>query len=320
MKRTLTKTHGTGKSDGKRRGWRRGVDFAAMLGWIISLVIHLLIIAAVANIAWLGKGRGSGHEIEVGIVDGGGGGLIEYGQDEGIEIAGGEVEFETFVNEPEIAEEFDDVGVSAAEVSLSVSSGVSGVGLVSASAGSIGWGEAGVSGGGQGSGGASFFGLEVKGGKFVYVVDKSGSMQGRPLENAKAELMRSISSLGDKQEFYVIFYDTGFQAMPRPGLVKGSDANKRKCFTWVNSITADSGTDPTEAMKRALELRPDAIWLLSDGQFDQKIAETIRQANGGGRVVISTIAFLNRNGEAVLRSIADQNGGKYRFVSGVRSK
>ena len=305
----------------KKRGkWRKGLDFAAVLGWVVSLFVHLLIIILIANIDWLGKGEGGGREREVGIVDGGGGGSIMYGQDEGIEVAGAEVKLETFVNETEVTEEFEDVGVTPMEVSLSVSSGDNAAGLVSAGGGSIGWGEAGVSGGGSGSGGASFFGLEVKGGKFVYVVDKSGSMKGRPLDSAKTELLRSISSLGEKQEFYVIFYDTGFQAMPGAGLVKGSDKNKRDCFSWVKGVGSTGGTNPTEAMKRALELRPDAIWLLSDGEFNSGIAETIQQANSDGRVVISTIAFLSRDGEAVLRTIADQNGGKYRFVSGLRSR
>ena len=54
---------------------------------------------------------------------------------------------------------------------------------------------------------------------------------------------------------------------------------------------------------------------VSDGLFDESAADVIRTANPGRRVRIHTIAFYDNEGEAVLRRIAEENRGKYRFVA-----
>ena len=54
------------------------------------------------------------------------------------------------------------------------------------------------------------FGVEGEGSKFVYVFDRSGSMQGfqgRPLAAAKRELITSLESLESVHQFQVIFYN-----------------------------------------------------------------------------------------------------------------
>ncbi|HUU43206.1 MAG TPA: hypothetical protein VMX57_05470, partial [Planctomycetota bacterium] len=93
-----------------------------------------------------------------------------------------------------------------------------------------------------------------------------------------------------------------------------SAGNKQKFLTWVEGIFPGGGTDPTGAMEQALAFKPDAIWLMSDGLFDDIAAEFIRDHNPGKRVRIHTIAFYDNAGEPVLRRIAEQNRGNYRFV------
>ena len=50
------------------------------------------------------------------------------------------------------------------------------------------------------------FGLEAQGAKFVYVFDRSGSMGelgGKPLREAKKELLSSLNDLDQRQQFYI---------------------------------------------------------------------------------------------------------------------
>src|SRR5690606_11041779 len=74
---------------------------------------------------------------------------------------------------------------------------------------------------GRGRGQTRVFGLAGEGSKFVYVLDRSGSMtttfrvyaKGRPvrdltpLELAKAELLCSLRELAPEHEFQIVFYN-----------------------------------------------------------------------------------------------------------------
>jgi len=171
-----------------------------------------------------------------------------------------------------------------------------------------------AAGGDAGHGAAEFFGLRATGGKFVFVIDKSGSMKGDRLDAAKKELFRSVIRLGEKMQYLIIFYDDQFHTMPARKLIRATRLNKRESLGWVGSVKGDGGTRPLEAMRLALSLRPDAVWLLSDGEFPEDYADEIHAANPESRTVIHTIAFQSRSGEAVLRRIARENGGQFRFV------
>ena len=51
------------------------------------------------------------------------------------------------------------------------------------------------------------------------------------------------------------------------------------------------------------------------GEFSPEVVEQLRLWNKEDKVRIYTIAFLRRNGEDLLRQIARENGGEFRFVS-----
>lgn len=170
-------------------------------------------------------------------------------------------------------------------------------------------------GGGGGSEGNAFFGVKSKGRKFVYIVDCSGSMFGQPFQKACYELSESITRLKPNQSMYVFFFDD--IAYPMLGnerqLMKATPANVKKVQEWINQVHGGGGTNPREAILDALELRPDVIYLLTDGAFDPGVVDEVRQRNKY-KVVINTIGFMNRGGEPLLQKIAKENRGDYRFV------
>ncbi len=164
---------------------------------------------------------------------------------------------------------------------------------------------------------SSFFGAQGHGTRFVYIIDKSGSMAGAPFETAKRELVRSLRALQPHEQFFVAFYDGQADPMPGGRLVPATPANLERAVAWVRSVSLGGSTDPTEALTFALDkLSPDTIWLLSDGAFSAEVVNTITTHNRGRRTHINTLAFINRDGEALLKIIADQNQGDYRFVPG----
>lgn len=158
---------------------------------------------------------------------------------------------------------------------------------------------------------ASFYGVRARGQLFVYVVDCSGSMadDGR-LVRAKAELRRSIQALRWPQRFLVIFYND--QMMPLAGgLPQSANAStKAHAMSWMRRIDADGATDPRQAMKLALGTQPDAVFLLSDGEFPEGTASTIARGNPG-RVPVHAIDLMGGGAGDQLRRIAAESGGTY---------
>src|SRR5262245_17102357 len=63
------------------------------------------------------------------------------------------------------------------------------------------------------------FGVTGRGRKFVYVFDRSLSMQGAPLAAAKRELIASLGRLEDGQQFQIIFYNEKPRMMPARNLL-----------------------------------------------------------------------------------------------------
>ena len=171
---------------------------------------------------------------------------------------------------------------------------------------------------GLGTGGRGFFGAgsetEVAH-KIVYVVDRSGSMTDS-IDYVKFELKRSIGELGEDTEFHVVFYSSGPPVeMPTRRLVTGTERNKELAFEFIDGIIPQGETDPSKALERAFAVGPELIYLLTDGEFDKAIIDLVKRVNVGDKVTVHTIGFLYRTGEEVLKKIAEQNNGNYKFVS-----
>jgi len=160
----------------------------------------------------------------------------------------------------------------------------------------------------------AFFGSRGKGTKFVYIVDRSGSMSGDRFEAARDELKKSIRTLRTGMSFHVIFYDSNHEELPGTPLQPVTMESITKAIKWIDGQSPRGGTEPEDAMVRALELKPHTIWLLTDGQFSEGICDKITASNPERRVSINTIAFHDPSGEPLLKRIAAENRGDYRFV------
>lgn len=175
----------------------------------------------------------------------------------------------------------------------------------------------GVGPGGEGMGG-DYGGLfDSAGGanKIVYLIDRSASMIDT-LDYVKLEMRRSIETLNDKNSMHIIFFSSGDPLeMPTKRLVPATQRNKRMAFEFIESVDVAGQTDPADAIKRAFVLRPELIHLLTDGEFDREIAGLVGRLNGAKKIVVNTISFIYRGGEKVLKQIAKENGGTYKFIS-----
>lgn len=173
---------------------------------------------------------------------------------------------------------------------------------------------------GKGYGPADFFGIVGTGKTFVYVLDCSDSMnEVERFRRAREELIYSIEKLSPDQNFYVILFNDGAMPMDADDPAPANDQEFKRLRYWLENVVPSGGTNPLPALEYALSFDPDAIYFLSDGEFEPIVIAAVREKNRKSRlhprtVPIHTIAFTSQAGENQMRIIARTSGGKYRFV------
>lgn len=163
---------------------------------------------------------------------------------------------------------------------------------------------------------ANFFGVEAKGKNFIFVVDTSGSMSKNDRYlRCRTELLRSIGALKPQQKFFVAFFNHTTFAMPENKLVPAVAAQITRTQEWCKLAVPSGGTDPSDGLMRALKLKPDAIYLLTDGDFDPAIIDRLKYAQAERKPIpIHTICFESLSGAPVMEAIAKMTGATYLYV------
>lgn len=164
---------------------------------------------------------------------------------------------------------------------------------------------------------ATFFGVEAKGRKFVFVVDTSGSMRHNArYKRCQDELLRSVTSMQYGQQYFIVFFSDKLYPMPENRLVYAKPDQLQKTAQWLVNAVPDGGTEPWPGLQRAFRMEPDAIFLLTDGQFDPEVVKKAHriQPETKKKIPIHTIAFESQQGAVLLEAIARQSGGIFRFV------
>ncbi|MEX0792677.1 MAG: hypothetical protein WD045_06045 [Pirellulaceae bacterium] len=171
----------------------------------------------------------------------------------------------------------------------------------------------------------SVFGAEAKGQTFVYVFDRSGSMNshgGRPLAAAKLELINSLRDLNETQQFSVIFYNE------HPHILSSGDGRPKLAFAdkqglelverEVRGMIAFGGTQHLDPLLLALDMQPDVIFFLTDADSQQLFPSELEQVRRRNRsATIHTIEFgsgSSRGESNFLVRLANQNDGTHVYV------
>lgn len=180
---------------------------------------------------------------------------------------------------------------------------------------------------GDGQTSVRVFGVEGKGTRFVYVFDRSSSMDGAPLATAKQQLIQSLESLSGIHQFHIIFFNQRVRQSDLSGggrrVAFATDRNKKLAARFIGGITADGGTDRLPALRAAIQMRPDVIFFLTDADDPMPKSELheIGELNERAGVVIATIEFGRgpaKQGKNFLTELARTSGGQYGYVDTTR--
>jgi hypothetical protein len=176
----------------------------------------------------------------------------------------------------------------------------------------------------DGKGHTSMFGVAATGYKFVYVIDRSGSMGGdgnAALKAAKVELLESIKKLESTHAFQIVFYNERpavFNPKNNGLAVFANDRNKELAERFLDSISAQGGTEHEAALRIALKLKPDVIYWLTDADRPKLDDEQIARINDlAAGTIINAIEFGSgpkKEEENFLKKIAEGNAGEHVYV------
>ena len=165
------------------------------------------------------------------------------------------------------------------------------------------------------------FGIKGTGSTFVYLFDRSASMEGlagRPLRAAKKQLLESVDSLSESHQFQIIFYNDQtrvFQPEPGQSLMTFADElAKKRARSFIASIKGKGGTDHLRALKQALSFSPDVVFLLTDaeGGFSGSDLRDISNWNRSGAVINAIEFGVGQRGiDRSLERVAKESLGHY---------
>ncbi len=150
------------------------------------------------------------------------------------------------------------------------------------------------------------------------VLDRSGSMSGDPIANARRAAVDVIQHLGQHDRLNVVAFDDAVDPLweaPRPADL----ANRQQAMTFVENLGAGGGTDIAFALRRVLEAqhdggRPRVVIFLTDGQSAPEpvleLASTDRRD-----VRVFTVGLGTGVNRALLSRLAAQKRGRFTYIA-----
>lgn len=169
----------------------------------------------------------------------------------------------------------------------------------------------------------SLFGsASAQGRSFVFVIDRSHSMGGEGLgaiQTAARELATRLAQLTFEQKFQVVAYNESATYLTGRELIPASDENKRKLVAFIANLAAYGQTGHRRGLSAALRLRPEVVFLLTDGGDPAPDAGELRaiRDEAAGRTSIHCIQFgrgPQPHSAEAFRRLAGQNRGSYTYV------
>jgi Ca-activated chloride channel family protein len=126
----------------------------------------------------------------------------------------------------------------------------------------------------------------------VFVLDTSGSMAGKKLEQAKKALQFCVENLNDGDRFELVRFSTEVEPL-FDKLVAADKQNRDKANDFIKGLKPIGGTAIDDALKKALALKPERegrpfmVIFLTDGlptigtTDEQQILDGVKKASGG---------------------------------------
>jgi Ca-activated chloride channel family protein len=151
--------------------------------------------------------------------------------------------------------------------------------------------------------------------RIVFVLDRSGSMSGKPIEQAKRAIEAGIAALRPADRFSIVAFDSAVEALADHPVVT-SDANRKRARSFLHAVHARGGTElaaGVEAAARMIGSVGGDLLLLTDGQVFGTADILARARRSGAR--IHALGIGSASQDRFLAHISDQTGDRSRFLT-----
>lgn len=155
----------------------------------------------------------------------------------------------------------------------------------------------------------------------VLVMDSSGSMEGKAIEDARAAALALVDGLAEGDHFSVVTFDSLARVLvPSTTIDAQSQASIREHITKMaargtTDLAGGLAAGLAEAQRGYLNNGVNRVVLLSDGvPNDESAMPGLSQQAAAMRVSITALGLGLEYNETLLASLAQQTGGKFHFI------
>ena len=155
----------------------------------------------------------------------------------------------------------------------------------------------------------------------VFVIDRSGSMQGWKMLAARRATARMIDTLTSKDRFHVITFDNAIEVLPDVRMAYATDRMRYRAVEELGKVEARGGTELAQPLALAVKTlagghddRERVIVLVTDGQVgneDHILRELAPSLRG---IRMFTLGIDQADNAAFLRRLAGAGGGLCELV------
>lgn len=152
----------------------------------------------------------------------------------------------------------------------------------------------------------------------TFVIDTSGSMGGRPIEDAKSALKIAVQNLGSQDRFNIVAFNSSYTKLfSQPTNTKPHNINT--ALSFINSLQANGGTEMTGALFEALNARQKENFIkqvvfITDGSVGNEAALFSLIEQKLGRARLFTVGIGSAPNSYFMTRAAQFGRGSYVFI------
>ncbi|MDW7994658.1 MAG: VWA domain-containing protein [Gemmatales bacterium] len=151
--------------------------------------------------------------------------------------------------------------------------------------------------------------------RIVFVLDRSGSMAGLPLEQAKRALLACLGALSEKDQFSIVAFDHQVECST-PNLVLADAKHREQAREFLGSIDSRGGTELAQGIQAAASILGDGggdVLVITDGQVfgTEDILASVR----GLAIRIHALGIGSASQDRFLAQLARESKGISRFLT-----
>ena len=149
------------------------------------------------------------------------------------------------------------------------------------------------------------------------VIDRSGSMFGARMDNARAAAAEIVRRLSPRDSVNVVAFDSNTETL-YDGPRQVGDRVRKQTIRYIDRLNVEGGTDIAAALKVALRTRsrsdrPHVVLLLTDGDSDNHSA-LLAATEHGKNVRVYTIGVGDEVNRVLLSRIARLKNGRFTYI------